>query len=107
MHIYFSSKYELKLARFVLEDLYGWSEEELNTLSKDTLLKLEKRRNWFLERVLKLGTVSIAKEYQCCGTCPDPSNCARQLEERWKAGYMALFRFGINLRCRPRRCLTR
>ncbi|CAG7850671.1 SubName: Full=Uncharacterized protein {ECO:0000313/EMBL:CCA75670.1} [Serendipita indica DSM 11827] len=81
-------------SRFVLEDLYGWSEEELNTLSKDTLLKLEKRRNWFLERVLKLGTVSIAKEYQCCATCPDPSICARQLEERWKAGYMALFRFG-------------
>ncbi|KIM31137.1 hypothetical protein M408DRAFT_319925 [Serendipita vermifera MAFF 305830] len=80
--------------RFVLENPHGWSDEEMNTLSKDTLLKLEKRRNWFLERVLKLGTVSIAKEYQCCTTCPDPATCARLLEEKWKAGYHALFRFG-------------
>lgn len=81
-------------SRFVLENPHGWSDEEMNTLSKDTLLKLEKRRNWFLERVLKLGTVSIAKEYQCCTTCPDPATCARLLEEKWKAGYHALFRFG-------------
>ncbi|KAG8777786.1 hypothetical protein FRC16_004038, partial [Serendipita sp. 398] len=80
-------------SRFVLEDPHGWSDEEMNTLSKDTLLKLEKRRNWFLERVLKLGTVTIAKEYQCCPTCPDPAGCARQLEEKWRAGYQALFRF--------------
>lgn len=66
----------------------------MNTLSKDTLLKLEKRRNWFLERVLKLGSVSIAKEYQCCTTCPDPANCAKTLDEKWRAGYQALFRFG-------------
>lgn len=80
--------------RFVLDNPHGWSEEEMNTLSKDTLLKLEKRRNWFLERVLKLGTVSIAKEYQCCATCPDPGVCAKMLEDRWRAGYHALFRFG-------------
>lgn len=79
---------------FVLENPHGWSEEELNTLSKDTLLKLEKRRNWFLERVLKLGSVSIAKEYQCCATCPEPGTCAKMLEEKWRAGYQALFRFG-------------
>jgi len=82
------------LFSFVLENPHGWSDEEMNTLSKDTLLKLEKRRNWFLERVLKLGTVSIAKEYQCCPTCPDPATCARLLEEKWRAGYHALFRFG-------------
>ncbi|PVG00322.1 hypothetical protein CPB86DRAFT_701424 [Serendipita vermifera] len=81
-------------SRFVLDNPHGWSEEEMNTLSKDTLLKLEKRRNWFLERVLKLGTVSIAKEYQCCATCPDPGACAKMLEDRWRAGYHALFRFG-------------
>lgn len=25
-------------------------------------------RNWFLERVLKLGLTPLAKEYQCVGT---------------------------------------
>jgi hypothetical protein len=69
-------------SRFVLENLNGWTEQEMNSLSQDTLLKLEKRfvithhplrikthsrvrRNWFLERVLKLGLTQIAKEYQC------------------------------------------
>ena len=52
-------------SRFVLDNPGGWSEYELNTLSQETLLKLEKRRNWFLERVLKLGLTMIAKEYQC------------------------------------------
>ncbi|QRW21346.1 The BTB (BR-C, ttk and bab)/POZ (Pox virus and Zinc finger) domain [Rhizoctonia solani] len=81
-------------SRFVLDNPGGWSEAELSTLSQETLLKLEKRRNWFLERVLKLGLVPIAREYQCSLTCPDPSNCARQLEEKWRLGYHALFRFG-------------
>jgi len=81
-------------SRFVLDNPSGWPEAEMQTLSPETLLKLEKRRNWFLERVLKLGLVSISKEYQCCPTCPDPSNCARQLDEKWRAGYHALFRFG-------------
>lgn len=52
-------------SRFVLDNPGGWSEDELSTLSPATLLKLEKRRTWFLERVLKLGLVQIAKEYQC------------------------------------------
>lgn len=70
-------------SRFVLDNPGGWSEEEMGTLSQSTLLKLEKRwaysrfilrcivdtmtsrRTWFLERVLKLGLVQIAKEYQC------------------------------------------
>ncbi|KAG9316845.1 hypothetical protein JVU11DRAFT_2916 [Chiua virens] len=52
-------------SRFVLDNPGGWSEEELSTLSPETLLKLEKRRNWFLERVLKLGLTPLAKEYQC------------------------------------------
>ncbi|KAB5590765.1 hypothetical protein CTheo_5792 [Ceratobasidium theobromae] len=81
-------------SRFVLDNPGGWSEAELSTLSQDTLLKLEKRRNWFLERVLKLGLVPIAREYQCSPTCPDPAGCARQLEEKWRQGYHALFRFG-------------
>lgn len=71
-------------SRFVLDNPGGWSEEELSTLSPETLLKLEKRyalrflsrrfnakplitfrRTWFLERVLKLGLTQVAKEYQC------------------------------------------
>ncbi|KAI0769740.1 hypothetical protein BD413DRAFT_556540 [Trametes elegans] len=85
-------------SRFVLDNPGGWSEDELGTLSQATLLKLEKRRTWFLERVLKLGLVQIAKEYQCCLSCPDPANCARLLEEKWKQAYQAVFRFGP---CQP------
>ncbi|KAJ6586841.1 hypothetical protein DFH09DRAFT_909712 [Mycena vulgaris] len=81
-------------SRFVLDNPGGWTEHELDTLSRDTLLKLEKRRNWFLERVLKLGLTMVAKEYQCCVTCPDPPNCARLLEDKWKQAYHAIFRFG-------------
>jgi len=81
-------------SRFVLDNPGGWSEHELNTLSKETLLKLEKRRNWFLERVLKLGLTLVAKEYQCCPTCPDPMMCARLLEEKWRQAYHSVFRFG-------------
>ncbi|KAI0705058.1 hypothetical protein C8T65DRAFT_239985 [Cerioporus squamosus] len=85
-------------SRFVLDNPGGWSEEELGTLSQATLLKLEKRRTWFLERVLKLGLVQVAKEYQCCSTCPDSTVCARLLEEKWKQAYQAVFRFGP---CQP------
>ncbi|KAF9461309.1 hypothetical protein BDZ94DRAFT_1167892 [Collybia nuda] len=81
-------------SRFVLDNPGGWTEHELNTLSQDTLLKLEKRRNWFLERVLKLGLTMVAKEYQCCPTCPDSPACARLLEEKWRQAYHAVFRFG-------------
>ncbi|KAK0461356.1 uncharacterized protein EV420DRAFT_1266925 [Desarmillaria tabescens] len=81
-------------SRFVLDNPGGWSEHELNTLSQETLLKLEKRRNWFLERVLKIGLVALSKEYECCPTCPDSSNCARLLEEKWRQAYHAVFRFG-------------
>ena len=73
-------------SRYVLDNPGGWSDEELRTLSPETLLKLEKRsasptlcltyyiiltwsglyrRTWFLERVLKLGLTQVAKEYQC------------------------------------------
>ncbi|KAF8322296.1 hypothetical protein DL93DRAFT_2205895 [Clavulina sp. PMI_390] len=80
-------------SRFVLDNP-GAPEQEMRTLSQETLLKLEKRRTWFLERVLKLNLIPIAKEYTCCATCPDPSNCARLLEEKWKSGAAALSRFG-------------
>ncbi|KAJ3479120.1 hypothetical protein NLI96_g9287 [Meripilus lineatus] len=85
-------------SRFVLDNPGGWAEQELSTLSPETLLKLEKRRTWFLERVLKLGLVQMAKEYQCCTTCPDPTVCARLLDEKWRQSYHAMFRFGP---CQP------
>ncbi|KAI0044211.1 hypothetical protein FA95DRAFT_1497417 [Auriscalpium vulgare] len=85
-------------SRFVLDNPGGWPDQELNTLSGDTLLKLEKRRTWFLERVLKLGLVQIAKEYECCSSCPDPAGCARLLDEKWRQAYQAVFRFGP---CQP------
>lgn len=70
-------------SRFVLDNPGGWTDSEMSTLSPETLLKLEKRcvelvfsffrirrssftrRTWFLERVLKLGVIQVAKEYQC------------------------------------------
>jgi len=85
-------------SRFVLDNPGGWSDSEIQTLSQETLLKLEKRRNWFLERVLKLGLTNVAKEYQCSSTCPDPPTCARLLEEKWRQAYHAVFRFGP---CQP------
>ncbi|KAG6862219.1 hypothetical protein C0995_002149 [Termitomyces sp. Mi166 len=88
-------------SRFVLDNPGGWPEEEMATLSQETLLKLEKRRTWFLERVLKLGLTMIAKEYQCCATCPDSAMCARLLEEKWKQAYFAVFRFEIRVMTGP------
>ncbi|KAH8107974.1 hypothetical protein BXZ70DRAFT_913516 [Cristinia sonorae] len=85
-------------SRFVLDNPGGWTEQEMSTLSPETLLKLEKRRTWFLERVLKLGLVQMAKEYQCCSTCPDTATCARLLDEKWRQSYHAMFRFGP---CQP------
>lgn len=85
-------------SRFVLDNPGGWSDEEMATLSRETQLKLEKRRTWFLERVIKLGLTQIAREYQCCSTCPDSSICARQLEEKWRQAYHSVFRFGP---CQP------
>lgn len=72
------------------------------------------RRTWFLERVLKLGLVNIAKEYICvskthlissmllrgknqCPTCPDPPACAKTLEDKWRQNYHSLFRFGAHV----------
>ena len=94
-----------------------------HSVIKGTLLTYQSsflRRNWFLERVLKLGLVNVAKEYQCvryflfsswsminkwsdletlqCSTCPDSAQCARLLDEKWNQAYKACFRFGP---CQP------
>ena len=29
-----------------------------------------------------------------CPSCPDPANCARLLDEKWRQAYHAVFRFG-------------
>ena len=42
-------------SRFLLDNFAHWEQAELAVLSETTLLKLEKRRSWFLERLLKLG----------------------------------------------------
>ena len=49
-----------------------WDQNELAILTEGTLLKLEKRRSYFLERLLKLGLINPLRDYVCCITCPDP-----------------------------------
>ena len=81
-------------SRSVLDNMTSWEPEELAVLSGETLLKLERKRTWFLERLLKLGLANPARDYECCAACPDPGFCARSLQERWQAAYAASFRFG-------------
>ena len=80
-------------SRFVLDNPGGWSEEELSTLSPETLLKLEKRyahprrrvclispagishptafrRSRFLKRVLKLGLAPRPRSINACVPVP-------------------------------------
>jgi hypothetical protein len=66
-------------SRFLLDSWSVWDQAELAVLSSHTLLKLEKRRNWFLERLLKLGLISTQRDYVCCQGCPDPQGCARMV----------------------------
>ena len=42
-----------------------WDREEMQTLDEQTQLKLSQKRNWFLERLLKLGTIDVKREYTC------------------------------------------
>ncbi|GAA5918167.1 hypothetical protein JCM6882_002314 [Rhodosporidiobolus microsporus] len=81
-------------SRYVLDNFGNWETEELSILSQETLLKLERRRSWFLERLLKLGQSQILREYACHSTCDDPSRCARLVAEKWGSAFSAAFRFG-------------
>ncbi|CEH14105.1 DCD (DEVELOPMENT AND CELL DEATH) DOMAIN PROTEIN [Ceraceosorus bombacis] len=81
-------------SRHVLDNMPSWSLEELNVLSKETLLKLERKRIWFLERILKLSLANPARDYECHAACPDPKACAKSLGERWQAAYQASTRYG-------------
>lgn len=80
-------------SRHVLENMPSWEPEELEILSSDTLLRLERRRTWFLERLLKLGLARPARDYECHAACPDRQNCARLLQERWRSQYANAFKF--------------
>ncbi|SPO28992.1 uncharacterized protein UTRI_04960_B [Ustilago trichophora] len=80
-------------SRHVLDNFSAWTPDELEVLSKETLLKLERKRTWFLERLLKLGLANPGRDYECHPTCPDPSGCARGLHEKWQAAYANAFRF--------------
>lgn len=101
-------------SRFLLDNYAGWSADELALLSEVTLLKLERKRSWYLERLLKvrpqprspepkrpahisraqLGVVNIARDYVCTPSCPDPTTCARLLDEKWRSAWQSVFRFG-------------
>ncbi|GAA5891222.1 hypothetical protein JCM8208_002550 [Rhodotorula glutinis] len=80
-------------SRYVL-DAYNSIGEDLAILSPTTLLRLERRRSNFLERLLKLGQVSILRDYSCHSHCDEPTRCARLVDEKWRSAFSAAFRFG-------------
>lgn len=81
-------------SRHVLDNMPSWEKAELDVLSDETLLKLERKRTWFLERLLKLGLANPARDYECHSACPDPQNCAKLLDGRWRSQYAAAFKYG-------------
>ncbi|KLT45781.1 hypothetical protein CC85DRAFT_117288 [Cutaneotrichosporon oleaginosum] len=80
-------------SRFVL-DQASWDPDEFESLSEQTQIKLSRRRMWFLERLLKLGTIDVKKEYVCRPDCPDQSRCQAQLDEKWRQAHTAVSRYG-------------
>lgn len=81
-------------SRHVLDNMHSWEQEELSILSSETQLKLERKRTWFLERLLKLGLANPARDYECHSACPDPQHCAKLLDGRWHTQYAAAFKYG-------------
>ncbi|POW09746.1 hypothetical protein PSTT_06629 [Puccinia striiformis] len=81
-------------SRFLLDNWQGWEHKELDKLSAKTLLKLEKRRTWFLERLLKLGLVNSSRDYVCPSSCPDPQHCTKLVDDKWRSAWAASFKFG-------------
>ena len=49
----------------MLDQLPNWPEDEYMILGGETRWKLEKRRGYFLDRVLKMGLVEVEKDYIC------------------------------------------
>ena len=87
-------------SRYVL-DAYNSIGEDLAILSPTTLLRLERRRSNFLERLLKLGQVSILRDYSCHSHCDEPARCAWLVDEKWRSAFSAAFRFGTPQPCVP------
>lgn len=81
-------------SRHVLDHWHDWARSELDTLSPQTLLRLERKRSWFLERLLKLGLTCPMRDFECHPSCPDAQACARTLQERWERGYRACLASG-------------
>ncbi|KAG6917423.1 hypothetical protein DXG01_002508 [Tephrocybe rancida] len=99
-------------SRFVLDNPGGWLDEEMATLSQETLLKLEKRHvhvHFIFQVPLTLFSINVYVQFRVkpptmstnvtnigdqCATCPDSPVCARLLEEKWRQAYFAVFRFG-------------
>lgn len=97
-------------SRYVLDGYQNWPVDELAQLTEATLLKLERRyvqhytiqfrtddvsrRSWFLERLLKLSLIQTSRDYVCQPTCPDPTLCARLVDEKWKSALASASRFG-------------
>ncbi|KAI9612919.1 hypothetical protein KEM48_003995 [Puccinia striiformis f. sp. tritici PST-130] len=79
---------------FLLDNWQGWEHNELDKLSAKTLLKLEKRRTWFLEPLLKLGLVNSSRDYVCPSSCPDPQHCTKLVDDEWRSAWAASFKFG-------------
>ncbi|CAH7669831.1 expressed protein, partial [Phakopsora pachyrhizi] len=81
-------------SRFILDNWQGWESQELGLLISESLLKLERKRSWFLERVLKLGLVNPPRDYDCPTSCPSPRNCIKLVDEKWKSAWAATLKFG-------------
>lgn len=74
-------------SRHVLDHWSDWDRDDVTTLSPRTLLKLERRRSWFLERLLKLSLSWPMRDFECHPRCPHPEVCARALQEKWQKNY--------------------
>ncbi|GAA5986089.1 hypothetical protein JCM10908_006403 [Rhodotorula pacifica] len=81
-------------SRYLLDNHTGWTSEELAILDPMTLLKLERKRSWFLERLLKLGQIQMLRDYTCHSACDDHARCARLVDEKWRSAFSSAFRFG-------------
>lgn len=70
----------------------------LNSISPNFFTSLccqiERKRSWFLERVLKLSTSNPGRDYECQSNCPDSTACSKSLHEKFRSAYVTAFRFG-------------
>lgn len=65
-------------SRFVLDNLPHWPADEYMRLGGETRWRLERRRGWFLDRVLKMGLVEVERDYICVRATPPSASPARR-----------------------------